>query len=301
MLRDEITRQLKCRLGRIVSDGDWDGVTATALLVKYAKEHNIDPVISYPHPRDLKNLSFNYVVSVEITPTKAEIRNSIIFDHHEKIEGFNNIWIFDANATSVASLVSNFLNIPIDKEFLEAIDAIDQGKWEKSELSKLLFLGYQVDPASFPRMEITYLIANDEIDKIISWAENKSKSFEKLMARAKNIKDAAFRICDKPLVLCLIYRIKRDEGARRIALIELEKQADIAIALGVENECFITGTIATMKNITLTPLYAELRKLGYNAGGRGNVGGFQDRFNRPINDVITDLKNILNAIFKARS
>jgi len=297
-MREELINELNRRISTIVSDGDWDGIVATSILLIYAKDRKIEPVIRYPHPRKLKTLSFDYVVSVEITPTKTKITNSVIFDHHEKIDSGENIWIFDSKAPSVAWLVSRFLDIEFDRKFLEAINAIDQGNWRQTQLSQTLFKAFQIDPSNFPRMEITYNLVNSEIEKVISWAEQRAKLFEPVMKLAQKLMSNVRVLLDSPKIVYFTYEVGREEGARRIALLELEDEYDIVIALGERKGKFITGTVATKKGHNLRVLFEELRKLGYNAGGRENVGGFQALEAINVEDVIKNVKEVLTRIYQ---
>ena len=301
-METELRKVLLNKINHIVSDGDWDGIVATALLIIYARKNDIEPVIQYPHPRELKNSAFENVVSVEITPTKTKICNSVIFDHHEKVEGHGNVWVFDSNAPSVASLVSEFLDIEFDKNFMDAINAIDQGDWRKTELSQILFKAFQIDPASFPRMEITYRLANYEIDYVISWATERARLFNGIMKIAEKLKENKILLWSKPAIVYFTYRVGKDEGARRLALLDLEEEYDIAISLGIQDrDIFVTGTIATKKDIDLSPLFKELRKMGYNAGGRKNVGGFQAVRELKISKVLDDLKLVVKKVFSEKS
>mgnify|MGYP000185601048 CR=1 FL=1 len=291
---------LLSKIRRIVSDGDWDGILATSLLIKLARRYNIEPIISYPHPKELRSMKLNDVVSIEITPTKTQITNSIIFDHHEKIEGYGNIWIFDDKAPSVAALVSEVLGIPTDEEILDAVNAIDQGNWRQDILSQLLFKAYQIDPVSFPRLEITYKLAKDDFKSVIELCKARAKAFKNIERRANELKKGIKVLFSSPSVVYFTYNVGRDEGARRLALLDLEEEFDIVIALGVENENFVTGTIATKRRgINLMPIFRDLRNMGYNAGGRRNVGGFQTikkdvKLERVLNDLIKILEKDLS-------
>ncbi|MHA1615906.1 MAG: hypothetical protein ACTSX9_01170 [Candidatus Njordarchaeales archaeon] len=287
MILEELLKKIK----HIVSDGDWDGVVATALLIRYAKKHGIESVVEYPHPMDLKNKQFENVVAVEITPTKTWISNSIIIDHHEKVEGFGNKWIFDENARSVAELVSKVTGERLSKEFMEAVSNIDQGFWDRDELTKTLFLAFQLDPGRFPRLEITYKLVNGDENWVIEWAKTKSKKASDLISRAEKLISKAKNLIEGEDIVFFEYRVKIEDGPRRLALLKLETRHRIVVSLGTKDNTFVTGTIATFDNqLDLREIFHILRQLGYNAGGRKNVGGFQATRNVTVNEVIRDLK-----------
>ncbi|MHA1590098.1 MAG: hypothetical protein ACTSVA_05790 [Candidatus Njordarchaeales archaeon] len=281
------------KIKHIVSDGDWDGVVATALLIRFARKHGIEPIIEYPHPAELKERSFENVVAVEITPTKTKVVNSVIIDHHEKIEGFGNIWFFDENARSVAELVARIVKETLSRDLMEAVSNIDQGLWDANELTKTLFLAFQVDPGRFPRLEITYRLANGDEKWVIEWADKKSHEAKGILLRAEKLAKEAEELIPNSDIVYFIYTLRKDDGARRLALLKLERLHKIAISLGVENNRFVTGTIATYnKDIDLREIFEKLRKEGYSAGGRRNVGGFQARNEISVEKVIKDLREV---------
>ncbi|MGQ4914794.1 MAG: hypothetical protein ACP6IU_08580 [Candidatus Asgardarchaeia archaeon] len=256
----------------IVSDGDWDGVFGTGLLLQWAKSQNIHVAnIVFPKPRDLQVSHFSEIVSLEIVPTKCPIERSIIFDHHEgphTDKYYGNIWIF-GKFLSVAELVQRLLDVEVPQKWIDAINEVDS-TFPKSELGIFLFKAYQADVENFPRIELANKIAAQRYNELLDILKPLvDRYIEQEKIAEQLIESVEFLL---PNVPYFIYS-ENQMGARRIAMFKLEEKYDIVIAIRMQ-ENTIYASIATMKsNINLLPIFNELRNMGFSAGGHENVGG----------------------------
>jgi len=136
----------------IYADGDWDGVFATAVLNYALTSRGAKVFIEFPPPQSRRGLVINNAYSVEITPYMgAELRNSVLIDHHDpRIRG-GYVAKFDENgrrsitlqiigaksALDVALEYARTLNVYVDlpKEIIKDVAYIDMGK--PSRLTRL--------------------------------------------------------------------------------------------------------------------------------------------------------------------
>lgn len=278
----------------IVSDGDWDGVFGTGILVRWATEREINvKKIIFPSPLEIKKGSYSRIVSLEIVPTKCKIEKSIIFDHHEGphtdiYEG--NIWIY-GKFLSVGRLIVEFLDMEVPKVWIDAIDEVDSG-FPTSKLGTHLFKAYQANVESFPRREIAELISREEYDQVLDLLSERVQKYNKQEQVAEVLIKSAEELI--PRVVYFTYE-ETQQGARRIAMFKLEQQYDIVIAIRIQNETLFSS-IATMKeNIDLTKLFNELRKIGLSSGGHSNVGGVSGDI--PQNKFLEILKNLIYKLY----
>jgi len=278
----------------IISDGDWDGVFATGLLINWAYSYGIIPSFYFPSPVELKNLSVIEKVSVEIVPTKTVVKNSIIFDHHEgpQTDTYenNNIWIY-GKVKSVARLVANFLEVDVDEKWILAIDEVDSANI-KSELSKILFKAYQADVTHFPRDKIAKLVAEFKFNELLDVCKELAERYEVQEKIADKLIKNSYEMF--PNVKYFFYK-EGEEGAKRIAMIKLEDKNDIVIAIGKKADTYLLSIGTKKSNIDLRPLFEEARKKGYNAGGRENIGGIQSANN--IDKILDFLKENIKKLY----
>ena len=271
----------------IVSDGDWDGVVGTGLLLRYSREHRVSPSsVLFPNPKTFANLHIDRKVCIEIIPTKCYIEHSLIFDHHEgpqtdKYQG--NIWIF-GKSESVAELISKVLEVSIPEQWMTAVNEVDTARIN-SKLGELLFKAYHADVANFPREHIAKLIADENYSEIMFILKQKAREFKKQEERAKLLMEDATELVEG--VISFEY-FPGDEGAKRIALIALEEKYPVVLAYSVTPNGFVSSIATRSKQINLIPLFDLLRKNGFSAGGHENVGGIQGNSLRKFLNLLKD-------------
>ena len=269
----------------IVSDGDWDGVVGTGLLLRYGKGHGIIPSsVLFPNPKTFSSLHIDKKICIEIIPTKCFIEHSLIFDHHEgpqtdKYQG--NVWVF-GKFESVAELISKTLGIMIPPEWMTAVNEVDTARIH-TKLGELLFKAYHADVTNFPREHIAKLVAEGNYSGIMFILKQKAREFKKQEERAKVLIEDATEIVDG--VVAFEY-FPGDEGAKRIALINLEEKYPIVIAYSITPNGFVSSIATRSRETNLIPLFDLFRKIGFSAGGHENVGGVQgDSLRKFLNQI----------------
>lgn len=288
---------------KIVSDGDLDGIFATGLLVRYFRGLGFDVEYSYPKPDALPNLKVSGCILVELPLTKGlvYVDENVLVDHHEgpaRIELLRNSKIvrrftFD-HCRSVVEVVCNGLGICVRKDLLDAINDTERGVYS-SQLAEFLHKAYLLNIfSSEMRIKLTELVSKSMWEQIVDWAKNEYGKWENLVEpRVKYFVDNVEVLI--PSVVYFTYREEDaiDKAARSKAMFLLEDKYDIVISIGLDkNSNAISARIATKRPIDLTPVFEELRKMGYLAGGRKNVGGV--RFGGiKIEKALEDIKKAL--------
>ena len=288
--------------GAIASDGDLDGIFATGLLVRYLRGIGIDVRYYYPSPRELRGLTVDGYILVELPLTRGLIYRgeNILIDHHNgpaRIELFRDSEVVKSfslgEAKSVADLVVRVLDIDIDAELLDAVNQIDMGEY-RTPLAEMIHKAYLLNISSSEmRIMLTELVAGCRWNEIKEWAKKEHTKWNDLVEPRINyfVKKAQVLV---PRVVFFIYREDNDidKAARTPALMRLEDMYDIVISIGVdENNNAVAARIATKKPIDLTKVFEQLRKMGHNAGGRANVGGVQFK-DRTLGEAIADFRRV---------
>ena len=72
---------------KVISDGDWDGILASAILVKWLKEKGFKcdfDSVEFPKPRDLVEMKIGGAILIELPPSRGYtvVEESLLFDHH---------------------------------------------------------------------------------------------------------------------------------------------------------------------------------------------------------------------------
>lgn len=269
----------------IISDGDWDGIMASGILLMYARNLGIQNLkIEFPAPPEWRGLELEKVIAIEIVPTKVRsIKRSLIIDHHEGPKTDpknNNEWIFDGGAKSAAEVIYRFLSkhaaLNVPQGWLDAINAIDSGNPKASQLSWFLWSAFRADVRNFPREKIAQMIADERWHGIIKLLKPLSEKYEAIEATAKMLVRDHHRVGEK--VAYFIYgNDDVQRSASKPAMLELEKQYDIVAAIEVDGKLnLVNCTLGTMNGeLDLTPVFEKFRALEYNAGGRKTIGGIQ--------------------------
>ena len=274
---------------RIVADGDWDGVVATGLLLRV-----FNLPFYFPHPPEIPKLRLNRVIAIEVGPTKVEaITNSLIIDHHAlSKESETNETLIDLRYKSAASLVADHWALDYPSNWREVIESIDSGQ-VTSSMGQTVWKAFLIDIEHFPRRWITRLVNNGKWEKIEEWCEeraieydiNTKTKMEELLARAAKLGEDA-------VWFWFALENKNEWACKTPTMLKLENEFNIVIALAMTEDKVMSGTLGT-KKVNLLPIFEGLRTLGYNAGGRETIGGFQCLDIKSVYDVVQDLKTVL--------
>lgn len=145
----------------IYADGDWDGVFATAILNYALSLRGSKVFVEFPPPQSRRGLLIKNAYSIEITPYMgAELRNSILLDHHDlRIRGgyvakFNEdgkrqITLQIVNVRSVLDVALEYvktLNVYVDlpREIINDVAYIEMGKHSKlTRIGRTMYGAYR--------------------------------------------------------------------------------------------------------------------------------------------------------------
>jgi len=184
---------------KILSDGDWDGILASALLVKWLRKQGFKCGVSeveFPKPRKLYSMKIKDYILVELPPSRGYIveDEALLFDHHgvtglflvrrgEQIEKL----IKTREFPSAARLVSFLLDIKLAKGYeklLKAVDLIDTGESRKDSFAWMIHKAYLIntDSSEFRRIVLAMLI-EDKIKDLIEYLREESKAYDKALEK----------------------------------------------------------------------------------------------------------------------
>ena len=85
---DLVLRLCTSRDARIVSDGDWDGILGTAILVKRLNENGIRVElerIMFPRPQDLPRLTIGSSIVIELPPSRGYKNRGRVCTHRSSL------------------------------------------------------------------------------------------------------------------------------------------------------------------------------------------------------------------------
>ncbi|MFX1259263.1 MAG: hypothetical protein ACFFAN_15520 [Promethearchaeota archaeon] len=321
---------------KIIAHGDWDGVVGAGFLKKWIKENlNVKTTVDFPF-KDLPTMILDEVITIETSNFAQNTKNSIIIDHHiqrKKIDP-SNINIIDNenyDKSSVATLIVDAFQIQTNKEFLKAIEDIDNGRINlvkyilerlssnyrklKKEITQILlnapldiklYASFKADTQKFPRDKISGWISKNNFNSLSKWASKKCKDFGKVMISvAKVLKRNIIDIpeADALIVVGPNRELNSDESqALKPAALYLQEKHKVVVTLILnENETVLKGTIGTFDpliNFENAGVYKALEKLPQikSAGGRANIGGFQIKNGEAV--LLDDLRKHLKSILK---
>jgi len=246
------------------------------------------------------------IIEVPLSSTSM-LDQCLIIDHHHCRNPFlvsarvGNYVICDEGYASVTSLISDYFDLDVPDEILDAIDAIEEGIIEENELSNTLFVGFVTSIGKIPFNKIAQDIKNGDWDKIIKWFEKRAKSKDADMVKrlAKTKTENADILIDK--VRLVLYKAQDpiEAGAARLALIMLQREANVGVILAHENQFAKKGMIATRKKrINLLRVIQYLEETGWMAGGRRDVGGFKIPEGVTVTQAIEHLRRAFSTILK---
>jgi len=278
----------------VVSDGDWDGILATAIFVKQLKVKGIGVRrVSFPSPREISRLGFVDTVLIELPPSRGYrvLGENILIDHH----GFTGIKVImpdreevllsvSREVASVADLVVEVVGLKPEgvlADILRAVALIDQGRSKEDSLAWTLHRSYlyNVESQEF-RQRVLALLIEEKFSELLKLAREEAANYDKAVSLVPEIMKRAIDVGQ--YLVSWYYRDKEERVVFREAMLNLEKRGKpvIMIALVKEHVCLIhIGSLVPQvdaSKIALT-LAEKMRQHGYevSAGGKRIAAGIQ--------------------------
>jgi len=280
----------------IVADGDIDGILGASLVSIKALEIGCGGRISgveFPPPGSLVGARIRRSILVELPPSRGYMveDEALVFDHHEftgaKLFGRGgsevSAHIVEGSYPSVSSLIKALLDVAVPEALeplLVAADLIDSGRSREDPLAWKIHRAYlyYIDDQGMRQNLYSWIIAN-KISRILEWADEGAKGYEKAREKIPEIASRAKRI--GTAAVSWINQLSREERtAMREAMIELERHHDLVIILELEENTVKRIHMGSYK-IDVRPyiqkILEELSKRGVQAagGGRPQAGGIQ--------------------------
>ncbi len=283
---------------KIIAHKDWDGVFGGGLILRL---FNIPIIFSHRLNQARKSIIIEVPISFD-----AILEENLIIDHHDckksllREIGLGNMIICDENYDSVASLIADLFDLEAPNELLDALECIERGEIEDFDLAKDMFIAYVASLDGFPYRTIAQYVKNKEWNKIITWIKKRSQSKEaELIKKIGKLKaKSAETLIDRVLLIKYKANDPIEAGAARLALMEIQKVANIGVALAYEGVYALRGMIATRKKYNLYRVFSELIKADWDAGGRSNVGGFRIPYQLPVNQAEEILRRALSVLLR---
>lgn len=299
----------------VFSDGDLDGLVASGLLLRYLKMSKIKANLTFPVPEDLKGLVVRNAILIEMSPTKGlEYRErNLLIDHHgesgeiseyyfENSVRTHRIDIQKCTAARIIAAATGLVNelTPDGFVVMDALEQIEFGEYV-TKLAKNLHRAFRLNISdSAMRRRITRWVSLFKWDLLSTWAEQEAEKWAVIEASVRRLVERAVPLTEFCWYFTYSARNRNERAAMREAMIELESQRDIVIAIEVgEDNGSAVATRASIgskrEHVNLIPLFDEIRgKNGIVAGGRRKIGGVQFAGNSSLKDSIGLLRNVMN-------
>ena len=245
---------------KIISDGDLDGIFATALLLIAFKQNgfkieNIKDVVHFPHPRILKGLKVSESILIELPQSKGLIYvgNNLLLDHHPeppRVEIYSNEKLVERyivkDARSAASLVykifEDLMKLPESAlKILNAVDEADNLQYT-CEFSKLLHAAYHLHVTEEKmRFMLVEMAFSGKWDKIVDWAKKEGEKYMKLVPKkARELVSRAEELAPSVVLFTYDSNDQIEKAAITEAMRLLEEKYDIVISLGAVSYTHLT-------------------------------------------------------------
>ena len=281
------------RRARIVSDGDWDGIVASALLVRELRGRGYEPEVEFPPPRRLAGMEVGRAVLVELAPTRGYrvVDDSLLIDHHGFVGvkllrpgGVEEVWGVLGGVESVAELVARLLGFrPVGEwaRLLEAVNLIDVGRSGDDELALALHRAYlyHVSEGEMRRM-LLGLLVEGRVGEVFEWARREAERYVEALGR---VEDIVSRVVEVGGCAVSWYVLGGDEEkVFREAMFRLEEKYRCCVMLGVRDGLVERMHVGTYRGDVdaarvAEAIVGELRRVGVEAtgGGRRGAAGVQ--------------------------
>ncbi|RLG53668.1 MAG: hypothetical protein DRN99_06365 [Thermoproteota archaeon] len=282
--------------GKVVSDGDLDGILASGLL---SRALNVD--VEFPSPGELRGLRVEGCILVELPPSKGlEYRGrNILLDHHEYsgvvvFEGSEAAVEYRAEAGCVADIAVEVFELELPAEGLEVLEAvrrIDQGRYE-SWLDRALHRAYRLEIASKEmRYRLLEWVRSGSWSRFMEWARSGDERWRLVEEAVRELKLRARELARGAVYFTYDGESWAERAAMREAMLQLEEEHPVVVAVEVKEGKAAKASLATKAGVDLQPAFARLREMGYSAGGRSSVGGAQ--LGVELEKALKDIKEAL--------
>ncbi len=295
----EAVRLLKSFCSRgfsMVSDGDIDGILGSALITIKLRELGLAGNmvgVSFPPPGSLIGSHVSQAIMVELPLSRgySVVDEILVFDHHEfvgaKILGAGGREIesivINRNYASISSLIRDLLDIETPSGYgaiLRAADLIDSGRSSEDPVALKIHRAYlfYIDDQEMRHRLYRSLVEGD-LGYIYRWADEGSRGYERSREEIPKIISRA-QIHGSVAITWINQSSREERVAMREAMLELEKQHEIAVVLEIDGDLvkrIHLGSIKSDVRPLLQKTLEELKRRGVRAagGGRQQAGGIQ--------------------------
>lgn len=295
---------------KVVSDGDLDGILASGLLILGLRALGFKPKlrdVSFPPPDKIPGLKVKNSILIELPHTKGLIYlgENLLVDHHEY---FGFIWFKDKrikvqeNISMVNSIAEAIYNkfcevIALSEDglrVLNAVNNIDKGIYE-TDFDWGLHRAYRLEVSSIEmRLRLLRWIVNGDWSKIFEWSRWGNSTWIKVEDTVVRLMKSAKTLLDDIVYFTYSRDDRIESAAMREAMLKLESEHLIVLAVDCSKPEYTRVSIATKGNFDLRRIFEKVRLMGFNAGGRANVGGMQ--LSMSAEDALKLLRRILMEI-----
>jgi len=282
---------------RIYSDGDWDGILASAILLRWLRSRvrSVDlDWVYFPQPGRISGMKVEDAIIIELPPSRGyEVAGTcILFDHHaftgvmELSKGglSRKLLVLDKHFPSVSRLVADVLKawtlIEDLREIVDAVDLIDEGRSmadEKAWLMHRAYLARKDDPGYRRRLlELLYNGEKDELMRLIEedarkYDEARKRVFPKMLERCVTAGGVAFT--------WYLLSSTEERMVFREVMMRLEEDNPVVVVAGVREDGTMDRLHLASRKINVGD-YVEkvlrfLREKGVTGGGKRSAGGIQ--------------------------
>ena len=279
----------KTRFKGIITHRDMDGAVAAGLLSRIFQ-------INVVFQKEVSEAKSYIIVETPLI-YEGEIRDCLIIDHHmchELSSLIGNFIICDESYPSVTQLVVDFFDLDIDEDLLRIINNIDEGNIFGDEETEKFYLAYASNYSNFSFNKIVEMVRTKNYDSIFQYLENlyDEEKVREVLANAEQKKLSAVSLGANVKLLTYDYNQDLDYVATRLASIMLQDDGFTVIVIAVKDGFVLYGLIGNKSGQNLKPIFKKLKKMGWRAGGRQNVGGFKLNRLMTVDEFLFLIKNL---------
>ncbi|RLE55476.1 MAG: hypothetical protein DRJ40_08460 [Thermoprotei archaeon] len=282
------------RVQRITADGDFDGVTATLILLAEVPELR-EREVEFPAPFDTKKRDNALVIE---RPERAGVE-AVAVDHHDpSAKGYvtingQRIWETVEPMKSVARVVARLLGV--EEKYADVLEIVDVVDSEPKKVEKELFyIGYRavITDQTWRKKVVEIVKATGDFREAWNWmistftaigkvvAERLEAKVSELVQRAVIDGDVAVIpvFVGKDVVTVEGIRVDLEQMASKPAMMRLEHDKDPVIAMNIDVRKNIVGlSIASPRKNIADKIAKKLVELGLaeSGGGRPQIAGAQ--------------------------
>ncbi len=303
---------------RIVSDGDWDGILASAIILRWLRKQGYKistEMINFPHPASIPYLKLKHCIIIEITPTRGyKVEDEcILIDHHNfkgvfrlKRDKIEPIIELKEEVPSVATLVSKLLTE--GKEFedlLKYIELVDLGRTFEHDKATKLHKAYliRIEDSKF-RYKLLKMLIDLRLKELWEEIEKNANAYDvlseifipQIFNRVKGFanNEGAFTWYSSDNLMERIYfrevMLRLEERYKLVVVAAIKKSEIDRLHIGSRN-----GQVKVNRYIEILLETLRSRILG---GGREVVGGIQFRIPLKIEELNSFIKILEEAYYK---